>query len=171
MQQLAHLLSEAKKGTKELKALNGALKKAIPFNKPHKIKVLSISDNDVKTKIPFKKKNWNHIQGVHACGLATAAEFASGVLILSRVNPAKYRIIMQKMEVEYVYQAKSDIVAAFSMHEEVLEKEIMQPLETQDAVMFEASIVLTDEKDVLVAKAKTTWQIKSWEKVKMQLEK
>ena len=66
--------------------LNLGLGYVIPFNRPHKIKILEIKDDSVKTIIPYRRKNFNHIKGLHACGMATAAEFSSGfMLILSLI--------------------------------------------------------------------------------------
>ena len=37
--------------------------------------------------------------------------FSAGLLLLSRLEPARYRLIMSNLEVEYRYQAKQDITA------------------------------------------------------------
>ena len=71
-------IAAAKKSKFGMFKLNLGLHYVIPFNKPHGIKLIEISDDFVKTKIPYKRKNLNHIKGIHACGMATAAEFASG---------------------------------------------------------------------------------------------
>ena len=73
----------AKKSRFGLFKLNFGLGFIIPFNKPHGIKVTAITDNSVSTIIPYRRKNMNHIRGVHACGMATCAEFASGLLLLT----------------------------------------------------------------------------------------
>ena len=76
--------------------LNLGLGYVIPFNRPHKIKILEIKDDSVKTIIPYRRKNFNHIKGVHACGMATAAEFSSGFMLLTKLGSKKYRLIAAK---------------------------------------------------------------------------
>jgi len=168
-QKLFKLIEGARTSSWGLRKLNFALGLTIPFNKPHGIVIQSISDNEVTTFIPYKRKNLNHIGGVHACGLATVAEFASGILILSRVDPTKYRIIMQTLQVDYSYQAKSDCTAHFSISEEDLNNAILTPLTSNDAVMYTATIILRDNQGTEVAQAQTTWQIKRWDKVKTKV--
>ena len=63
--------------------LNRMLDRLIPFNKPHGFKVLAISDHEVTTLIPYKKKNFNHIRGLHATALATLSEFTTGLMLLN----------------------------------------------------------------------------------------
>ena len=98
MKKLAKLFIQAKQSSWGLWKLNFALKYGIPFNRPHGIKIKLLSDNKVQTYIPNWRINHNHIRGIHACGLATVAEFCSGLLLLSRVNPVKYRLIMKELK-------------------------------------------------------------------------
>ena len=52
--------------------LNQGLSYMIPFNKPHGFKIVKISEEKIRTKLPYKRKNLNHIKGIHACAMATA---------------------------------------------------------------------------------------------------
>lgn len=169
LKKLAKLFEDAKKSPWGLKKLNFALKIGIPFNSPHGIKIIHLSDNKVQTFIPYKRKNLNHIKGIHACGMATVAEFCSGLLLLSRLNPAEYRLIMQEMNVKYTYQGKSDVTATFEMPENEIDSLLKAPLKSDGVVMYTAHIQLHDASNNLVAEAATTWQVKSWEKVKMKV--
>lgn len=166
MKKLAKLFIQAKQSSWGLWKLNFALKYGIPFNRPHGIKIKLLSDNKVQTYIPNWRINHNHIRGIHACGLATVAEFCSGLLLLSRVNPVKYRLIMKELKMNYTFQAKSNTTATFSLEESEFNRQIFQPLEKDGVVLFPAKILLHDEDNNLVAEAETLWQIKSWEKVK-----
>jgi len=169
MKQLKALFQGAKKSAWGLRKLNWALWYIIPFNKPHRIKVLTLEDNRVVTYIPYKRSNLNHIKGIHACGMATAAEFSSGLLLLSRLDPAQYRIIMKDLRLEYLYQGKSAITATFELSETDLQEKIITPLKDNDAIYFEAEIKLTDTNNTLVAVAHSNWQIKDWTKVRTKM--
>lgn len=162
-------IASAKASKFGLFKLNFGLGYIIPFNKPHKIKVVEIKEDEVKTVIPFKRKNLNHIKGVHACGMATAAEFASGFLLLTKLGNKKYRLIMESLEMKYHYQAKTAIYATFSATEQWMNDMILTPLNSADKILVKCEILLHDTKGNHVATGYTNWQIKEWSKVKTKL--
>ncbi len=166
---LGAALQKAENSTWALRKLNLALAMGIPFNKPHGIKVAKVEPNAVSSIIPYKRKNFNHIKGVHACGLATVAEFCSGLVLLRKLDPRSYRIIMQKIEVTYHYQAKSDATARFELSQEDFESKILLPLKSEESVYHTCEIPVHDAKGNLLCTAKTIWQIKTWEKVKTKV--
>lgn len=152
-----------------LAKLNFGLFRMIPFNKPHGIKIIEIKEDSVKTVIPYKRKNLNHIKGIHACGMATAAEFASGFHLLTKLGSRDYRLIMESLEMKYHYQAKTAITAEFSADDAWMNEHIKEPLKTTDAVFVKCQIELYDENRNHVATGFTNWQIKLWSKVKTKV--
>jgi acyl-coenzyme A thioesterase PaaI-like protein len=162
-------LANAKTSSFGLKKLNFGLARIIPFNRPHGIKIRELKDDSITTIIPYKRKNMNHIKGVHACGLATCAEFASGFLLLSKLNAKEYRLIMQSLDMEYHYQAKSDVVAKFEAQDSWIEEHVLTPLNTNEKVLIQCEINLYDSEKNHVATARTNWQIKRWKNVKTKL--
>ena len=162
-------INNAKKSNFGLWKLNFGLFRIIPFNKPHSIKINKITDDFIETKIPYKRKNFNHIKGIHACGLATCAEFASGFLLLTRLNLKQYRLIMESIQMTYHYQAKSDVVARFSVTNEWLDTNILTPLLSNDKVYIKCTIELYDTHENHIATGTTNWQIKDWNKVKTKV--
>jgi len=145
--------------------LNFLLKRVIPFNRPHGIKIIDLTANRVEVLLPMNNANLNHLKGLHACGLATAAEFSSGFLLLSRLGIENYRLIMQSLEVEYFYQGKTDARAIYELSDEELEEGIVHPLRSQEKVNFECKVELRDKLGNHLCTVKSNWQIKSWEKV------
>lgn len=166
---LETLFLKARGGGFWLWMLNRALQYTIPFNKPHGIVVSKITEDGIESRIPYKRKNQNHIKGVHACGLATVAEFTSGLVLLSKLGVKDYRLIMESIEVKYHYQAKSAATARFTLDAERVKNEITGPLQSEDAVYIRCEIPVHDEADNLLCTAYTNWQIKSWKKVKTKL--
>lgn len=163
---LSKYLEAAETSKWALRKLNFILGMGIPFNRPHDIRIVKVEPNAVTTTIPLKRKNLNHIKGIHACGLATTAEFCSGLVLLRRLNPKKYRLIMQKLEVEYLYQAKHTCMARFELDNATFESEILQPLNTEGVVFYTCEIPVHDTEGNHVATAHTRWQIKAWKAVK-----
>ncbi len=169
MKNLHRYFQAAKSGGWPLRKLNFILSIGIPFNRPHGIKIVKISDEEVITTIPYKRRNFNHIRGIHACGLATAAEFASGLLLLNKLDPASFRIIMQSLNMEYHYQAKSNVRAVFKLSEEQFNSSISEALKQEEVIYTKCVIELYDEVNNHVATGTTNWQIKPWNKVRTKL--
>ena len=160
------ILEKAKTSKRHLKLLNFGLARKIPFNKPHGFKVVDIGDRHVKVLIPYKRKNFNHIRGLHACGLATISEFATGIVLLNNLGQDQYRIIMQRMEMDYFYQGKMDAYAYFELTEEWLNEQAINPLKTKDAVVVKCEVKIHDIKDNHLTTGNIFWQVKNWSKVK-----
>src|SRR3989338_220503 len=115
--------------------LNLILLRAVPFNRPHGLRIVKLTRDSLEVKIPYRKANKYHIKGLHACVLATATGYAMGVLLMSHLNPSAYRIIIQSLRVTYYYQGKTDCVARFLIPKDWLEQQVVEPLKTKDAVM------------------------------------
>jgi acyl-coenzyme A thioesterase PaaI-like protein len=165
----AALLEKAKTSSFYKWLLNQSLSRMIPFNKPHGFEVLEVEQYRLKTLIPYKKSNFNHIRGLHACGLATISEFTTGFLLLSALDPKKYRIIMQRIEMNYHYQGKMDATAEFTITEEWLQEKIMTPLQNQDSVVVPCEIKIHDTKGNHLTTGLVFWQFKDWSKVKTKV--
>lgn len=141
----------------------------IPFNKPHAFRVTEIGDHHVKMVIPYKRKNFNHIRGLHACALATISEYATGFMLLSKLGFDTYRIIMQRMEMDYHYQGKTDAVTEFSILPDWLKQNIIDPLSVQESVVVQCEIKTHDANGNHLTTGKVYWQIKRWTNVKTKL--
>jgi len=162
----AKIIEKAKHSAFWRWVLNQSLYRMVPFNRPHKFQVVEIGDNVLKALIPYRKSNFNHIRGLHACALATISEFTTGFLLLSRLDIKKYRLIMQRIEMDYHYQGKMDALAEFTTSDEWFQQQIILPLKTQDAVIVPCEIKIHDVKGNHITTGKVFWQIKAWTKVK-----
>jgi len=162
---LPKLIKNASTSDRWLMVLNRMLRILIPFNGPHGVKILVIGENLVRSTAPYQRKNFNHIRGVHACAIATIGEFSAGVMLLSRLDPTRYRLIMSRLEVEYLYQAKQDIIAETQLEEAELKNEILDPLNEKSTIYKTIETLVTDTSGRKIARLKTKWQIKSWDKV------
>ena len=141
----------------------------VPFNKPHRFKVVKIRSGEVEVKLPFTRSNMNHINGLHACALATLSEYTTGLTLLTSLNSKEYRIIMQRMEMEYHYQGKTDAVAHYQITDEWLTNSIYEPLKSDAAVVVPCKIDISDTGQNKLATGTIYWQVKSWSQVKTKL--
>lgn len=166
---LPKLTARARKSPGWLRLLNLMLARIIPFNRPHGFAIEEIREDYLRTVAPYKRKNHNHLRGIHACAIATIAEFSGGFLLLSRLDPRKYRLIMSRIEVDYLYQAKERIVSESHLPEVRLQQEIIEPLRQQEAITIRMESRIADISGNQVAIAFTTWQVKCWDKVRTQI--
>ncbi len=146
--------------------LNWLLWRMIPFNKPHRFKIVEINENSVTTKLPFRRNNLNHIKGLHACAFATISEFTTGVLLLTKLNPKKYRIILKSLTVDYHYQGKMHAFANFETDDNWLKSNVIEPLAENESTVVECKVSVDDEAGNHLTSASVHWQIKDWTKVK-----
>jgi acyl-coenzyme A thioesterase PaaI-like protein len=160
------LIEKARESKFHLWLLNFGLNRMIPFNKPHGFKILEIGTHHIRTFLPYKKANLNHIKGLHACALATLSEFTSGVLLISLLDARKYRLILKSLEMEYHYQGKMDAEAHFTAEPAWLAENITEPLKTQDAVVVTCEVKTFDKEGNHISTGKVNWQVKEWSKVK-----
>jgi acyl-coenzyme A thioesterase PaaI-like protein len=166
---LPGLLAGARHSKFRLWLLNLLLGRLIPFNRPHGIRIRHLAEDRVEITAPYRRRNLNHLRGIHACCIATVAEFSSGLLFLSRLNPNRFRLIMAGIEVEYHYQAKGPIVATTCLNDVELKSRVLLPLAAADRVLTTLSTEVHDPAGNLVATARITWQIKAWDKVQTRV--
>src|SRR5688500_18225780 len=140
--------------------LNWALDRMIPFNKPHGFRIIESGTHNLRTLIPYRKSNFNHIRGLHACALATISEFTTGFLLVSKLDAKKYRLIMQRLEMNYHYQGKMNAYAEFSISEEWMKTNIYDPLKASEAVVVNCQVKIFDEQKNHLTTGNVFWQIK-----------
>ncbi len=163
------LLTKASVSAFYLWLLNFILLRNIPFNKPHRLKIVSISKNKVQINYPYITANLNHLKGLHACGLATVSEYSTGLLLLNHLDPQNYRLIMKSLEMLYHYQGKKSATATFELQDEWVKQQVLEPLKTNDAVFVTCEVLVKDVDGNHLSTCKTQWQIKKWEKVKLKI--
>jgi len=166
---LNSFIDRAKRSALHLWILNVMLYRMIPFNKPHGLKIDVLKDHGVRTMLPYRKRNLNHIRGTHACVLATLTEFTSGFVLISNLGFEKYRLILQRLEMDYHYQGKMDAVAEFKISGDWLQSMIYLPLASHDAVVVVCEVKVFDVKGNHLTTGRAHWQIKNWSKVKTAL--
>lgn len=163
---LQSMLDKSSQSAAWLWLLNHALAFKIPFNRPHGFRIIRISSEQIHVRLPYSKKNLNHIRGIHACALATLCEFTSGVM-LARFFPAEsFRLILKSIFITYHYQARTHVYATFCPDKERINSEIISVLANQDSVFKAFEVEVFDENKNHICSAQVTWQIKKWKAVR-----
>jgi acyl-coenzyme A thioesterase PaaI-like protein len=149
-------------------AFNKILEKVIPFNAPHGFKVDSIRKDEINITLPYRRVNFNHVKGIHACGLATLGEYCSGLLLLYNLGK-KYRLILAKLEAEYFYQGKVDVHGSAHISSQEV-SEVLEALKNDAESTYKVmQTEIVDTEGNKVATVTATWQIKNWKKVKLKV--
>lgn len=163
---LVEITEKAKKSGFYLWLLNFFFERMVPFNFSHKFRITSITDNTVKSLLPYRKRNLNHVKGLHACALATLTEMTSGFLLAVKLDPKKYRLILRRLEMDYLYQGKMDAVCEFILTPEWMKTNIYDVLAASDSVDIIAEVKIFDLKGNQLTSGKAHWQVKDWAKVR-----
>ena len=148
-----------------LMALNKVLALGIPFNAPHGFKIKEINDDAVIITLPNRKLNHNHLGGIHACAMATVGEFCAGMSLLKSFGVSKYRLILSDIHVKYTYQGRCDLEGSCSPRQIDIEA-ANKILDSEGKYLQKLETLLRDKNGKEVAIVTTTWQLKSWDKVK-----
>jgi acyl-coenzyme A thioesterase PaaI-like protein len=168
MQRLQRILLKAQSSPFYLWLFNQVLWRVIPFNKPHGVKIVSITNEQVMVILPYRKRNMNHLKGMHACALATLCEYACGMGLMTRIDPERFRIILRGIKVDYHTQAKTDITATFRIDQLTLESKVINPLQEQGSIIETFHVDAYDRQNKKVCTGEITWQLKRWDLVKKQ---
>ena len=166
---LITLKERAKTSSFWLWVLNRALGRIIPFNRPHGFRLIEVGDTFIRTTSPHRRSNHNHVRGIHACAIATVAEFSAGFLLLTKLDPVVYRLIMSRIEIDYHYQAKERIISESSLSDEEREEMVVKPLQDSESVSITMESRVKDISGNEIAIARTTWQIKRWDRVRTKV--
>jgi acyl-coenzyme A thioesterase PaaI-like protein len=166
---LSTFIEKSKTSSFYLWLLNVVFNRMIPFNRPHGFRIVAVGDYHLRTKLPYKIKNLNHLKGLHACALATLTEITGGFILVTRLDPGKYRIILKKLEVDYLYQGKTDAFGEFKISEEWIQQKVLKPLEMAESVEVISEVNIHDAKGNQLTAGKAYWQVKDWSKVKTKV--
>jgi acyl-coenzyme A thioesterase PaaI-like protein len=136
------------------------MQEVIPFNRPHRLTIQSLSEERCEVVLPFRRRNLNHVGTMHACALATAAEYASGLCVLSAFGVGHVRLVMSNLQISYSKRGDSACVAEAELPSEML-KHVQTQLNDHGRCSFELHAVVRDAADEVVAEAQITWHLKA----------
>ena len=143
------------------------MQEVIPFNRPHGISVVDLSPEKCRVYLPCKRRNKNHLGTMHACAIATAAEYVSGLNVVQAFDMNHYRLIMSRIDVDYTRRPEGFCYTESSISSTLM-SQINSDLEKEGVSKFSLVSIVTDSKNEKVAEATIHWQVKFWEKVRVK---
>ena len=166
MIKLQDMMDKAEHSSFRRLVLQMALGYAIPFNRPHAFKILEVFNDGIHIRLPYYRINRNHINGMHACALATLSEFTSGLTLMRALKRDDLRLIMKDMKATYHFQAKKNVTALARLDEREISEKISKPLLEQDSIFYLMKIEVYDTDKNHICSTEINWQLKKWNKVK-----
>lgn len=82
----------------------------IPYTGTTGAEVLAIGDGVATVRLPDRRRVRNHLDSLHAIALANVGELSTGLAVMGAV-PGKGRMILRRLEVEYLRKARGEVTA------------------------------------------------------------
>lgn len=137
------------------RALDVMFTVAIPFNRWLGMRLGHVSEEQVTVISPATTLRQNHVGGAHACAIALIGEYAAGLLAAQHYTPDRYRLIIGKLDIDYLKQGKGTLVGTA-----VAPTEWPKVVDGEGWVDMKTEI--TNKAGQTVAICKTKWQLKEW---------
>ncbi len=164
-------VNEITQNEEQLNSPAGALKKnaalamitklvgmSIPFATRNHFKVVDFRPGYVKASIPFKP-NKNHFNAMYAGALFTVAELPGGILQIFSFEEDFFPIL-EKMEIEFLKKAKTDVTVEFSLSKEEIAR-IGEEVHRDGKSRFTLQGEIKDKKNEVVAKTLAFYQVRA----------
>lgn len=112
--------------------------------------LVKLTEREVETTMPDRRRNRNHLSSLHAMALAHQGEFTCGVLLLYALAPKGYRTILTRYEIDYLAKARGTVTGRAKLR---------IPKGKLDGRNVVVAGELSDESGRVVARVKTTWRV------------
>lgn len=131
---------------------------SIPFATRNHFRVVDFRPGYVKAAIPFKP-NKNHFNAMYAGALFTVAELPGGILQIFSFQEDFFPIL-EKMEIEFVKKAKTDVTVEFSLSKEEISR-IGEEVRQNGKSRFTLIGEIKDKRNDVVAKTTAFYQVRN----------
>jgi acyl-coenzyme A thioesterase PaaI-like protein len=141
--------------------LDNALKIGIPFNMGMgmKIKLITERESQIESLPVYRRRN--HVGTAHAISQALLIEYTAGLLIAQKYGFDDYRLILTNINITYHKPGKGTLTGTALAPDQ-------WPNLKEGEMFLDMFTKVHNEKNELISEGKTTWQIKSWSKMKKQ---
>jgi len=135
------------------------MQEVVPFNRPHRIRVVELAAEQCKVALPWRRRNLNHVGTMHACALATAAEYASGLCLMNAMEHDRVRLVMANLNITYPRRAQSECTAVAKLDSQHF-ADILAQLDKEGRGAFVLKAQVKNADNEVVASAEITWHLK-----------
>ncbi|WP_281646338.1 DUF4442 domain-containing protein [Parendozoicomonas sp. Alg238-R29] len=150
MSRAVNMLNKAPEGMR-VWLVSKLLGKAVKLVGTTKIRIEELTGSSSTIVIRNLKRNQNHIGSVHACGMALAAESATGLMVGMNVPDSRVPVI-KSMNVQFVKRSSGDITAKAWLTDEQIQ--MIRDTEKGELVV---PCTVTDTNNVEPIKVEMVW--------------
>jgi len=126
---------------------------AVKFFKTAKLRFINVTPSYALCEVKNRRRVQNHINGVHAVGMALIAESATGVLVGLNV-PASSIPVIKSMHVDYVKRATGSMRAEARLTEEQI---MMMQTEPKGEITVACKVTDDDAKEPIMVEMVWAW--------------
>lgn len=157
---MKQIFEKARRSSWGLFLLNQAFFWKLPFNRPHGIRIIEVEEVGLTAVLPFRRNNLNHLGTLHACALATLAEFTAGTELWRRLEQKGFRLVMQSLHMTYTAKATETVFAQFGAQMSKEETEALErQLQEKQKASYEAIVVVRTKDGKEVAVGTSQWYL------------
>jgi acyl-coenzyme A thioesterase PaaI-like protein len=114
------------------------LGKMVPYVGTSRVRIEEMTEERVTVLVPNRRRNRNHIGGVHAAAMALAAETATGFVVGMNVPDSKI-LVIKSMKVDFKKRTTGALRATAT-----LSREQREQIRAEDGGEVEVSVAATD---------------------------
>ncbi|MBU8898737.1 DUF4442 domain-containing protein [Corallococcus sp. H22C18031201] len=131
-----------------------AVKNIVPLASAMGYRVEEVSHSRTRASVPLNRKTKNHVGSVYLGAQVTVMELTMGVLLFTRFPPNQYKLLVNRMEVQFHAKAKSAVTAVCEPPPEVFAHLEATLLKRGDKAESWVPVQLLDVDGLLVAEAR-----------------
>lgn len=136
-----------------------------PFNRHLHAKLISWSNEICVIAVKRRRGVRNHVGSIHAGALFTLGETCAGLVIIRNFPFKNFRPLMSDVRVTYTKQARGDVTGSCTIAPAKI-AEMHETLRKDEIPTLEATTLILNAAQELIATVVTTWQVKPWQLVK-----
>jgi acyl-coenzyme A thioesterase PaaI-like protein len=144
----------------DYEVVRAGLTQAIPYNRHLGLEVLDVAGGTGSVRLPDEERLRNHVGSLHAGGLFSVGEAASGAAFVGAFAEQLdgLRPLASSARIEYLKPAEGPITASGRLVEDV--EAVLARLEADGRVELEIAVELTDQHGETVARMSVDWHVR-----------
>jgi acyl-coenzyme A thioesterase PaaI-like protein len=144
-----------------------ALSLISPFNRHLKARLMEWNDEKAVIQLRRIRRVRNHVGSIHAGALFTLGETCAGLVIIRNFPFKKFRPLMSDVKVTYSKQARGDVTGEAIIPAADIER-MHETIRQGEVPSLEVTTNIFNDQREMIAVVTTTWQVKSWQLVKVK---
>ena len=131
-----------------------------PFIIALALKVQNLTDETVEVQIPNTLQNRNELGELHSSVMISAAQFASQIIWKRHIRPQLEEMSLTELQSHFALRPSKSKAFVRAKLAETEREAVLRKLKIGETVSHEMTVVVTDDKDQILANINCTWRFK-----------